>query len=138
MTHNTACRRVGGNPCSARLRYPAQRGMVTVETAIAIVALLAVALLGTAAPVLVAAHIACADAARDAALALARDEPAAAATILATLAPPGAQLSVANQASTVEVTVRARIRPVPGPLGRGLGVTVRARSVALRESVGLR
>lgn len=138
MTHDTACRRVGGNPRPARRCHPTQRGMVTVETAVAIVGLLAVALLATGAPTLVAAHVACADAARDAALALARDERAAAATIVAALAPPGAQLSVANQASTVEVTVRARVRPVPGPLGRGLGVTVRATSVALRESVGLR
>lgn len=111
--------------------------MVTVETAIAVPVLLVAALLAAGAPVLVGAQIRCADAAREAALIIARDAPAAQAEqAVRALAPHGAELAVQRRASTVEARVRAEVRPVPGPLGRLLAFSVSGRAVALRESAG--
>ena len=112
--------------------------MVTVETAIAVPVLLVAAVLAAGAPALVGAQIRCADAAREAALAIARDAPAGQAVrAVRTLAPHGAELEVARGPLTVEATVRAQVRPVPGPLGSLLAFSVSGHSVALRESAGL-
>ena len=144
MTCSTAGRRAGGDLRPARRARlvvrlgSSQRGMVTVETALAIPALLLAGLLAMGLSALVGAQIACADAARDAALAIARDMPDAhAAAAVRALAPQGAELSISRQPSLVEVTVRAQVRPAPGPLGRLLAFSVSARSTALRESAGL-
>jgi Flp pilus assembly protein TadG len=145
MTRSTARRRVGGNPRPARRRIAPiglgrpQQGMVTVETAVAVAVLLVAGLLASAAPAVVGAQIGCADAAREAALLLARDQPASrAAAAVTTLAPQGARVSVRRGTSTIEVVVQARVTPLPGPLARALTLSVSGRSVALRESAALR
>jgi len=144
MTRSTARRRVGGDPRPARRRGPCgvrgrtQQGMVTVEAAIAVPALILAGVLASGAPAVVGAQIACADAAREAALLLARDEPAAqAAAVVASLAPRGATVSVSRAPATVDVAVRAQVSPLPGPLARVVTLEVSARSVAVRESAGL-
>lgn len=115
---------------------PAQRGMVTVETAIAIPALLLVALFAAGVPAAVSAQVACGDAAREAALMLARDVPRdEVVAVVERLAPDGASLDVTRRRSSVAVRVRARVFPVTGLVGRGFGVPVAGRSVAARENV---
>ena len=56
-----------------------------------------------------------------------------AATAARTAGPRGAQVSLAGTGETVEVTVRARLRPVGGWLGRLAEVQVQGQAVARRE-----
>ncbi len=74
---------------ASRSRAAGHRGMVTVEAAIAVPLLLAVGLLAAGAPGVVGAHIRCADAAREAALMVARDLPVAEAEATVASSPPG-------------------------------------------------
>lgn len=114
-----------------------QRGMVTVETAIAVPVVLAAGLLAAGAPTVVGAHVACTDAAREAALMLARSAPGpSVASVAGELAPPGAQVHAVERGDLVEVTVRATVAPIRGPLGGVVALPVSGRSVALRESPG--
>jgi Flp pilus assembly protein TadG len=123
---------------ASRSRAAGHRGMVTVEAAIAVPLLLAVGLLAAGAPGVMGAHIRCADAAREAALMVARDLPVAEAeATVASLAPKGARMSVQERGDIVEVVVAARVSPVPGPLGRVMALGVSGRSVALREPAGV-
>lgn len=116
----------------------AQRGMVTVETAIAVPIVLAVGLVAAGAPAVVGAHVSCTDAAREAALMVARSAPGSLVTaVVDELAPPGARVEALTRGDLVEVTVRATVAPVPGPLGKAVSLPVSGRSVALRESAGV-
>jgi len=115
----------------------AQRGMVTVETAIAVPVVLAVGLVAAAAPAVMGAQVACTDAAREAALMLARSAPQSRASAVAReLAPAGAEVHTVQRGDLVEVTVRATLTPIPGPLGGAMALPVSGRSVALLESAG--
>lgn len=135
MTRLHAAHRAGADPRPVRqARSCWQRGMVTVETALAVPALLVAGLCAAAVPGVVAGQIACADAAREAALMIARDLPRAQATGLASsVAPQGADVVVGTQGRFVQVTVSATLRPLPGPLAAVVGVPVSASAVALRE-----
>jgi Flp pilus assembly protein TadG len=111
-----------------------QRGMVTVETALAVPALLIAGLCAAAVPGVVGGQIACGDAAREAALMIARDRPQSHATsVAASIAPGGADVVVTGRGRFVEVTVRATLNPFPGPFGAAVSVPVSASAVALRE-----
>jgi Flp pilus assembly protein TadG len=106
---------------------------VTAETAVllpVLVALTAVLLWG----VLVgAAQIRCVDAAREAARAAARGDPAGRVVALAqAAAPQGARVAVSEQGGTVRVDVSAQSRG-PGVLGGLLSLPVSASASALRE-----
>jgi hypothetical protein len=139
MTRLHAAHRAGVAPRPVRqaLVTP-QRGMVTVETAIAVPALLVAGLCAAAVPGVVSGQIACGDAAREAALMIARDVPRAEAVgVVAAMAPSGAAVVVGTEGRFVEVTVRATLRPLPGPFAEVVGVPVAASAVALRESDGL-
>lgn len=108
--------------------------MVTVETAVAIPMLLVVGLAAAGVPAAVGAQIRCADAARDAALLVARGVPADEAAALVTArAPQGARVAVTTSVSAVDVTVSAQVSPVPGPLQALVSVPVSAQSSAPRE-----
>lgn len=135
MTRLHAAHQVGDDSRLVRqARSGWQRGMVTVETAFAVPALLVAGLCAAAVPGVVAGQIACGDAAREAALMIVRDLPRAQATRLASsVAPDGADVVVGTQGRFVEVTVSARLRPLPGPLAAVVGVPVSASAVALRE-----
>ena len=124
-----------------RLRPPWRRddGMVTAETAVLLPVLVVVLVAAVFVLACVAAQLRCVDAARSAARVAARGEPAA--TVAATaarLAPADARVVVAagaglGDAATVQVHVRAHVRPFGGAL-RGLpAVRVSARAVAAVE-----
>ena len=112
-----------------------QRGMVTVETALAIAALVTATLLASAVPVAVATVVRCGDAAREVALLAARgassDDIEAA---RAAMAPADAALSISSDGRfvTVVVTADATSR---GPLAGRLSVPVRGRAVAQVEAI---
>jgi Flp pilus assembly protein TadG len=111
-----------------RHRRHADRGAVTVETAIALasfVLLLAMALsaLGAAAD-----QVRCVDAAREAARLTARGEPERARTAAEHIAPRGAEVTITVKDEHIEVEVRA------APLGGLLpGIHLRAEAFATRE-----
>ena len=90
----------------ARLRQRGSHGMVTVETALALPALVAVAM-GLVWLVAMGINQAkCADAAREAARAIARDDPVEHAIALARKsAPPGASIEVHQEDGQVQVVV---------------------------------
>ncbi len=113
-------------------------GMVTAETAVLLPVLVVVLAAAVFVLACVAAQLECVDAARSAARVAARGEPAATVTRTAErLAPAGARVAVdaggLGAAATVEVVVRAEVRPFGRAL-RGLpGVRVSARAVAVVE-----
>lgn len=106
------------------------RGMATVELAVALPAVVLVVVAGMTAVSVLTAQLRCVDAAREAARAAARGESAAVVRSLAARAgPPGAVLTVAGDASEVTVTVTAE-----SGVARGLpSFRVAAVAVALRE-----
>jgi Flp pilus assembly protein TadG len=105
------------------------RGTVTAELAVCLpvlVLLLAVALSAVAVS---GARVRVADAAREAARALARGDHAAAGHLVASLAPAG-RLSVSRQGADVVATVRMAVHPLASWLP---AVTVSERAVAAIE-----
>jgi hypothetical protein len=112
--------------------------MVTAETAVLLPVLVVVLAAAVFVLACVAAQLKCVDAARSAARAAARGEPAAAVTATAErLAPADARVRLRagglRDEATVEVVVRAQVRPFGRAL-RGLpAVRVSARSVAAVE-----
>ena len=113
-----------------------QGGMVTVETALAIAALVVATLLASGVPVAVATAVRCGDAAREVALLAARGAPPRdieAAT--AALAPADSALSISSDGRFVTVVVTAD-GTSRGPLAGRLSFPVRGRAVAQVESVG--
>jgi Flp pilus assembly protein TadG len=105
--------------------------MVTAETAVVLPVLLLVLAGAVAAVTVVGAQLRCVDAAREAARAAARGEPAATVSALAAAtAPAGAVTDVAGTGDTVRVTVTADVAAL-GPVP--LRVRVSAEAVAHRE-----
>jgi hypothetical protein len=110
--------------------------MVTVETALAIAALVVATLLASAVPVAVATAVRCGDAAREVALLAARGASAAdVSAAMAAMAPAGASLAVDSDGSfvTVVVTADAASR---SPLAGRVTFPVRGRAVAQMEAPG--
>ena len=113
----------------ARLgREPADRGMVTVETAICLGGVLIVLALVLAGLSALLGQIQCTDAARDAARLVARGETQQARQVAQQIAPNGSTVTITVTGDTVAVLVTAR------PVGDLLpGVTVHAEAYAVRE-----
>jgi Flp pilus assembly protein TadG len=108
-----------------------ERGMVTAETAVVLPVLLLVLAGAVAAVTLVAAHLKCVDAAREAVRAAARGEDVPTVMAIAGRAgPSGAGGTVSTSGDEVRVTVTARVAPL-GPVP--LRVTVSATAVAVLE-----
>jgi hypothetical protein len=109
-------------------RQHGDRGAVTVEAAVALVAFvvfLNMALIGLAAGV---EQVRCVDAAREAARLAARGEPALAEEAAARIAPAGAEITIDTQGEHVQVTVE--VNPVNGLLPI---IDLRAEAFAVRE-----
>lgn len=113
--------------------------MVTAETAVLMPVLVVVLAAAVFVLACVAGQLRCVDAARSAARVAARGESSA--TVVRTaerLAPPGAEVAVGpgarlGDAATVEVVVRAQVRPFGGALRAVPAVRVSARAVAAVE-----
>jgi len=124
-------------PPHSRAMFTGQRGMVTVEAAIAIPALLVVGLLAAWMPALVAAQTACADAAREAALLAARGGTRAEVqALVTTLAPDGAGWRLDTASGTVTADVTASIPLGSGPLVGRMAIPLSGHAVAAREPGG--
>ena len=114
-------------------------GMVTAETAVLLPVLVVVLAAAVFVLACVAAQLKCVDAARSAARVAARGEPVATVTASAErLAPADARVVVGpggglGDAATVEVVVRAQVRPFGRALRGVPAVGVRARAVAAVE-----
>lgn len=112
----------------ARSRDPADRGMVTVETAICLGGVLIVLALVLAGLSALLGQIECTDAAREAARLVARGETEQARKVAEQIAPSGAAVTIAVTADTVTVTISAH------PVGDVLpGVSMHAEAYAVRE-----
>jgi Flp pilus assembly protein TadG len=110
---------------------PDEDGMVTAETAVVLPVLLLVLAGAVAAVVVVGAQLRCVDAAREAARAASRGEPAAVVLgMAADAAPDGAVTELGGDGDTVRVTVSATVSPL-GPLP--WHVEVSATASAVRE-----
>jgi hypothetical protein len=112
--------------------------MVTAETAVLLPVLVVVLAAAVFVLACVAAQLECVDAARSAARVAARGEPTATVTRTAErLAPSQARVAVARGAlggaATVEVVVRAQVRPFGSALRMLPAVRVSARAVAAVE-----
>lgn len=98
-----------------RCRPWAERGSVTAETAVALPSLALVLGIALAAVQAAAAHLACVDAARVGARALARgDSEAAVRSSISAVAPERADTEVSDQAGFARVVVRAPVALGPG------------------------
>jgi hypothetical protein len=110
------------------------RGSVTAEAAVALPALVLVIAAAISAITVVTAQLRCLDAAREAARAAARSEPAAVVRELASQAAPrGGTADVASDGDRVTVTVRAKVHLLGGLLP---DITVSGRAVGLHEPDG--
>ena len=100
---------VAGENRSARGRSGlGDRGAVTVEAALAICGVLAFVVLGAEVVMAVVGQLRCTDAAREAARLVARGEAARASSVVAAIAPAGAELVVRQDGDTAWVEVTAR------------------------------
>ena len=104
-------------------------GAVTVEAAIALAVLALVLVTCLAGLACMVAQMQCADAAREAARLAGRGDDGGASAAMASLAPDGALLELAEPGEWVVATVS--VRPVGGLLP---GVTIRASATAAREA----
>jgi Flp pilus assembly protein TadG len=111
------------------LSLRADRGTVTAELAACLPVLVIVLAVAVTAVSAVAARIRLEDAAREAARAAARGDPAAARR-LAGAAAPGAQLTLSESADAVTAFMRAAVHPLGGYLP---GLSISARAVAAVE-----
>jgi Flp pilus assembly protein TadG len=111
-----------------------ERGMVTAETAVVLPVLVAVTLAMVWLLTLGVAQMKVTDAAREAARALARGEPADRAVRLAELAAPGASVTIEEDNGMVVVTVRQAVSAPGGVLEGAFGAAqVRSSATALEE-----
>ena len=108
------------------------RGMVLLETALAIPLLLAVAVALCWGISLTATTMALGDAARSAARDLARGTPVSEALGRAQASAPGARLRIEDADDSVAVTADQEVS-APGPILRGISVTLTQRVVVPRE-----
>jgi Flp pilus assembly protein TadG len=106
-----------------RCRSPDDSGMVTVEAAITIFALVLTLSLGAATVIAVMTQLRCTDAAREAARLVARGEPERADALAHAIAPKDAHLTVRLDGDSIEVEVSSD-SPLPG-----LHLTARAYAV---------
>jgi Flp pilus assembly protein TadG len=114
-------------------RMTASRGSVTAETAVVLPALTVILALVLWAVAAVTAQLACVDAARMAARALARGEQVAAVRAAAEqAAPSGAFITVGASGQQVVAEVSASVGVTLPAVGR-IGVPVHGRAVAARE-----
>jgi hypothetical protein len=108
---------------------------VTAETALAVPSLVVVLLLAVWVLLGVTAQLRCLDAAHLAARVAARgDGEAAIRSAAARVAPDGASVEVSRSDGTVEVQVRAEVRPFAGVLQTLPGLQVVGRAVAADEA----
>jgi Flp pilus assembly protein TadG len=105
-----------------------ERGMVTVEAAIALGAFVFVVLLGIAGVVTVLEQVRCVDAAREAARVIARGQHERANSVVEHIGPHAATLAVAAHGDAFTVSVRARAAGGLLP-----GITVSGQAYAVRE-----
>ena len=112
---------------------PGERGSVTLETAFAIVVLLAVLVVALWSIGVGVSVLRAQDAARNAARSIARGETYAQARQLAQQIAPSASLTFAVQGNAVTATVRQRVRGNLPLLDR-IGITVERSAVAARET----
>lgn len=120
----------------ARRDARGDRGTATAETAVLLPVLLVVVAAGIGVLVCVAAQLRCVDAARAAARVAARGDAPSVVTATATrLAPVDATVSVRPGEDTVEVVVRARVRPFGRALSLLPAVPVSGRAVAAVEDL---
>jgi Flp pilus assembly protein TadG len=108
-------------------RRRADAGMVTVEAAIALCALVGVLSLALAGIVAVTDQLRCTDAAREAARLTARGEPDKGRAAAERIAPRGASIAIGVDEETIAVTVSA------APVGLLPGVTVTGQAYAVAE-----
>ena len=114
-------------------KVTASRGSVTAETAVVLPALTVILTLVLWAVAAVTAQLACVDAARMAARALARGEQEAAVRVAAAqAAPSGASVTVRASAQQVVAEVSASVGVTLPAVGR-VGVPVHGRAMAARE-----
>jgi hypothetical protein len=112
-----------------RRRWPGRdRGQFTAEFAAGLPALMLLLLAGLTAVIAVATQMQCLDAAREGAIAAARDESGSAAAVR--VAPDESHVDVATAPATVTVTVSSPVRVLGGHLPL---ITVRATAIAARE-----
>ncbi|MDO7868494.1 TadE family type IV pilus minor pilin [Nocardioides jiangxiensis] len=114
-------------------RSAGERGAVTAEAALVLPVLAAVTLALVWMLGLAVAQMRVTDAAREAARAVARGDPAAEASSAARVAAPGASVHVASGSTTVRVTVEAVVRPPGNLLGHLAAAHVHATAEALLE-----
>lgn len=107
-------------------RVRGDAGMVTVETAIALTALVAVLGMALAGVAAVTDQLRCTDAAREAARLTARGEPDQGRAAAERIAPKGASIDIQVDGDAISVEVRAS----PAALLPGLTTTGRAYAVA--------
>lgn len=113
------------------------RGSATAETAILLPVLVVVLVACLWVLACVAAQLACVDAARAGARAAARgDSPAQVREIARRLAPAGSAVEVSDRGETLDVAVRAQVRPFGGVLSVLPAVDVGGRAAAPREDAG--
>lgn len=93
-------------------RVVGEHGMVTAETAVVLPVLVLFALTGVAAVGVAQARLRCSDAAREAARALARGDPASAAALASAAAGRPVTMSSSAEGGDTAVTVRLQLRPV--------------------------
>jgi len=111
-----------------------ERGSVTAETAVVLPALLLVLAMAVWVLAAVGTQLRCTDAAGVAARAAARGDSRGQVRLAgAAVAPAGSVIDVVTTTSTVEVRVRARVRPFGSALGALPAIEVSGRAVAALE-----
>jgi TadE-like protein len=132
--HINAVGRAGFSPAGRPPVGPrSSRGSVTAETAVVLPALTVVLALVLWAVAAITAQLACVDAARTAARALARGEQHAAVRVAAQqAAPSGASVALGTSSDHVVAEVSATVGVTLPAIGR-IGVPVHAHAVAARE-----
>lgn len=115
-------------------RVTGSRGSATAETAVLLPVLVVVVIACIWVLACVAAQLKCVDAARAAARAAARgDAPAAVRAVAERLAPPAAVVELSPSDATVEVRVRAQVRPLGAVLRVLPSMSVSGRATAAVE-----
>ncbi len=113
-----------------RRRLPAdERGMVTVEAAIALASIVVMVVIGVVAVAAVAAHVRCIDAAREAARIAAQGDSVRAEQVAREVGPDGASVSIRTEGELIVARVRVDVPLLPG-------VEVGAQAVAAVEPGG--
>lgn len=130
-----AVRSRGRDPATDPAGAPDESGAVSAELALGAPLLLALTWALAWVLVVGVSQVRTVDAAREAARALARGDPPAAALAMARqIAPAGARVTVSRAGTRVRVVVRARIAAPGGSLAAGMAVQLQSEAVALVET----